>query len=84
MSDEDTKRFRHVPVQHDLKEVPGFEGLAYCTCCGAGEGELLAYCPGYKLSQDTMDACFDGNVIDLTFWKQSHYHEEPFFAADRA
>lgn len=40
-------------------------GLALCTLCGAFEGQLLTYCPGYMLSEETLDACYKGNVIDF-------------------
>jgi len=40
-------------------------GLALCTICGGAEGSLLTTCPGYKLSNETLDACYRGNVKDL-------------------
>ena len=72
--DEDTRRIRRFynPVEHKLVPVDGFEGLYVCEVCNAGEGELLAYCPGYKLNADTHDACFQGNVVDITFWRLAH------------
>lgn len=44
-------------------------GLFQCTICGAAEGELLRYCPGYRLNNEAKDACYTGNVIDLPFWQ---------------
>ncbi len=40
-------------------------GLQYCTVCGAFEGELLVNCPGFWLSSEARDACYQGNVVDL-------------------
>lgn len=51
-------------------------GLASCIVCGAFEGELLTHCPGYKLNQETLDACYSGNVHDFTrlrSWKAHGY-----------
>ena len=38
--------------------------------CNAAEGELLTTCPGYRLSQDALDACYFGNVIDFAVAKE--------------
>lgn len=40
-------------------------GLHWCTVCGGREGELLSSCPGHKLSAETLEACYRGNVVDL-------------------
>ena len=53
---------------HKLAPCKGHEGLWECCVCGAAEGELLFWCPGYKLNADARDACFDGNVVDLDTW----------------
>lgn len=45
---------------------PFCEGvLALCMTCGAAEGELLTYCPGYQLNPDAQMACYSGNVFDF-------------------
>lgn len=44
-------------------------GLALCTVCGAGEGQLLKHCPGYRLSEETLESCYSGNVLDLFGWR---------------
>jgi hypothetical protein len=74
-NDEVTRRVKHEPISHVLKEVPGMEGIAYCETCLAGEGELLSYCPGHRLNEHTLEACYRGNVVDFVYWKQ--LHEEP-------
>lgn len=40
-------------------------GLGWCTVCDAFEGELLAECPGRKLSHDAREACYKGNMVDF-------------------
>jgi hypothetical protein len=40
-------------------------GLGLCTVCGAAEGELLTYCPGFRLNNEALEACYTGNVIDM-------------------
>jgi hypothetical protein len=57
------------PIEHIIVAVEGFEGLVQCTTCGAAEGELLTFCPGYRLNADARDACFDGNIIDIRIWR---------------
>ncbi len=50
--------------------------LFLCNVCGAAEGELLTYCPGYQLNVDTLSACYQGNVFDFTLmkvWKSAGY-----------
>lgn len=53
--------------------------LVVCSVCNAGEGELLAYCPGHGLSQETLEACYDGNVVDFTFWRIAHEADIDFY-----
>jgi len=48
--------------------TPRSEGVARCEVCGAAEGELLWWCPGYRLNEATLDACYRGNVVDMGFW----------------
>lgn len=44
--------------------------LVTCSVCDASEGELLKYCPGFKLSDDAKDACYlTGKIIDLYYYK---------------
>ncbi len=54
-------------------------GLASCTRCGASEGELLAHCPGFLLSQETKEACYSGNVIDLVQLSRLRQHSPEAF-----
>jgi len=49
-------------------------GLAMCEVCGGFEGQLLTSCPGYKLNQETLDACYHGNVKDFIWFKKSIEH----------
>lgn len=45
-------------------------GLALCTVCGGGEGALLTYCAGYRLSSQTLDDIYEGQrVVDLTTYR---------------
>lgn len=53
--------------EHELEPVPRFPDLVQCKVCGAAEGELLSYCPGYKLNTETLEACYRGNVLDFAF-----------------
>lgn len=46
-------------------------GLADCTVCLAAEGELLASCPGYPLAAESRQACLDGKVVDLSWWRRT-------------
>lgn len=51
-------------LSHDLEYH--FDGeLASCRTCGAAEGELLTWCPGYKLNREAREACYTGNVVDF-------------------
>ena len=45
------------------------KGLSVCETCGAAEGELLASCPGFKLNEDALLACYQGNIIDFIYIK---------------
>jgi len=55
-----------VKLEHVQEDIGGkWEGLCRCTVCDAVEGEQLTFCPGFKLSDDAREACFQGNVIDL-------------------
>lgn len=36
-----------------------------CSVCGAAYGELLLYCPGFKLNEEAKQACYEGNVLQL-------------------
>lgn len=52
-------------------------GLAWCIICGAFEGQLLTHCPRYMLSNETLDACYQGNVIDFSkmqIWVNNGYN----------
>lgn len=40
-------------------------GAAECTVCGAAEGQLLSFCPGFWLNESALDACYTGNVRDF-------------------
>jgi excinuclease UvrABC ATPase subunit len=51
-------------------------GLGLCTVCGAFEGQLLSSCPGYMLNEETLDACYQGNVKD--FIRLKRYAEHGF------
>jgi len=56
-------------LEHVLVDVGGrHEGLAWCEICGAAEGELLSFCPGFKLTAEAREACFSGNVVDMAGW----------------
>ena len=41
-------------------------GLGMCIVCNGFEGSLLTHCPGYRLNAETLEACYHGNVKDLT------------------
>jgi hypothetical protein len=49
-------------------------GLGLCTVCGAFEGQLLTHCPGYRLSEETLEACYRGNVKDLAAFRVGVQH----------
>ena len=44
-------------------------GLAWCIVCDGFEGSLLTHCPGYRLSWETIQACYNGNVKDMVQYK---------------
>lgn len=44
--------------------------LRTCAVCGASEGELLSYCPGFRLNRDAREACFSGVVTDLDWHRR--------------
>lgn len=44
-------------------------GLHYCTVCRATECELLSSCPGFVLNEETLEACYQGGVIDFLSFK---------------
>lgn len=48
-------------------------GLATCVVCGAFEGQILSTCPGYHLSEETLDACYQGNVADMDLYR-THFN----------
>lgn len=53
------------------------KGHTMCDVCGAFEGQLLASCPGYLLNEETLDACYHGNVYDFVLlkrWKEAGYN----------
>lgn len=45
--------------------------LQVCMICLASEGELLTYCPGFELSPDALEACYEGSVIDLERYRNA-------------
>lgn len=49
-------------------------GLGLCEVCGGFEGQLLTTCPGYKLNNEALDACYHGNVKDFAFFRYAVYH----------
>lgn len=53
-----------------------WKSLAMCTVCGAGEGELLRWCPGYRLTREALEACYTGNVVDFERYKERREYEE--------
>jgi len=67
-------------VFHKCKEPECYiceAGLGYCIVCGGFEGSLLTYCPGYQLNQETVDACYHGNVKDLEQFRKMVQHGPP-------
>ena len=54
-------------------------GLALCTVCGAGEGELLSHCPGFRLSFEARTACYSGNVLDFVYLRRLKKHSPEAF-----
>lgn len=55
----------HKVIRHNIQAHPDRGGLGHCTICGAAEEELLTFCPGEKLSEESKQDCSNGNVIDL-------------------
>lgn len=43
-------------------------GLSLCVVCNGAEGELLSYCPGYRLNSGTLDDIYKRKVIDIRLW----------------
>lgn len=62
-------------------------GLSRCKVCGALEGALLSYCPGYPLSMETINACYNGNVVDLLGYRRARLygqrHDMPYRGPER-
>lgn len=52
-------------------------GLSKCIICGAAEGELLTFCPGYKLNGEAREACYNGRVVDLFYARQRRKLSKP-------
>jgi hypothetical protein len=46
-------------------------GLGWCVVCGGFEGQLLSTCPGHKLNEETLNACYNGNVKDLNNFRNA-------------
>lgn len=66
MADEDVKTQPKQARGHNIVPCqPPFDELGECTVCGAAEGELLSFCPGFLLNAEAREACFQGNVVDL-------------------
>jgi hypothetical protein len=63
-------------IEHRIVACPEpFEDLGECSVCGSAEGQLLRWCPGYRLNGETQDACYDGNVIDMGRWAERRDRE---------
>jgi len=62
------------PIEHNLDYIfdpDDFSEVVWCTRCGALGSELLTWCPGEEISEDTRKACAeDGNVRDLERWRR--------------
>ena len=63
-------------IKHTWDQKTWDDGLAYCTVCKAGEGALLKWCPGFKLTEEAMEACYRGNVVDLDYFRSRKESEE--------
>lgn len=49
-------------------------GILWCEICDAVEGQLLTYCPGRKLSVETLEACYSGKVKDFCVFLNAKLH----------
>jgi len=49
-------------------------GLGWCIVCNAFEGQLLTHCPGFRLNEDALNACYHGNVKDLAYFRAMVEH----------
>jgi hypothetical protein len=49
-------------------------GLGHCTVCGAFEGQLLSSCPGERLTEEALEACYQGNVVDFIIIHEFHVY----------
>jgi len=63
-------------LKHKWDKKLWLKGLAYCVVCGAGEGELLKWCPGCRLTSEALEACYTGNVIELDYYRSRREYEE--------
>lgn len=70
-------------IEHKWDKETWDGGLALCTVCGAGEGELLKWCPGFKLTPEARQACYTGNVADLDYFRSRREYEERQRAKER-
>ena len=66
-------------IEHKFEH---WKGLSCCTVCGAAEGELLKWCPGFKLTPEALKACYTGNVADLDYYRARRDYEERQRAKD--
>lgn len=58
--------FPHTWHRCDEEHCPRCRGGLYsCEVCGAAEGELLHDCPGRRLSEDELAACYRGDVVSI-------------------
>lgn len=58
---------RHVLERHEKCDRPYpcpicDGGLASCTVCGGAEGDLTTDCPGVRVSADTQDKVYRGEL----------------------
>lgn len=49
-------------MEHDLRDVPRYEGLSQCAVCGAAEGEIPTECPGIKMTPAQKDDVMAGRA----------------------
>jgi hypothetical protein len=67
--------------QHQLREVPGKEGLVECTVCNGAEGSIPTCCPGRPMTGDEQDAVYAGTLDflrknhgrDASWWRRTPY-----------